>query len=41
LVRFKLFTADHRLVRGELGKLSDLDVATVRTGLTRLLDGAP
>ena len=37
LVRFKLFTLDHRLVRGELGKLAATDAATVRNGLTRLL----
>jgi mRNA interferase MazF len=37
LVRFKLFTLDHRLVRGELGKLAAPDAATVRNGLTRLL----
>lgn len=41
LVRFKLFTLDHRLVRGELGKLSASDAATVRNGLTRLLEGTP
>lgn len=29
-VRFKLFTLDHRLVRGEIGKLSAADVAAVR-----------
>lgn len=39
LVRFKLFTLDHRLVRGELGKLSATDVASVRNGLTLLLEG--
>lgn len=41
LVRFKLFTMDQRLVRGELGKLSISDAATVRAGLTRLLGDAP
>ncbi len=40
LVRFKLFTLDHRLVRGELGKLSTADAATVRLGLTHLMEGA-
>lgn len=40
LVRFKLFTLDHRLVRGELGKLSVADAASVRTGLAHLLEGA-
>jgi mRNA interferase MazF len=29
LVRFKLFTLDHRLVRGELGKLSKADAQNV------------
>ena len=37
LVRFKLFTLDHRLVRGELGKLSSADAASVHSGLMRLL----
>jgi mRNA interferase MazF len=37
LVRFKLFTLDHRLVRGDLGKLSAIDTATVSTALTHLL----
>ncbi len=39
LVRFKLFTLDHRLVRGKIGKLSPADVEIVRTGLARLLGG--
>jgi len=38
-VRFKLFTLDHRLVRGELGKLATADAAGVRSGLTSLLGG--
>jgi mRNA interferase MazF len=38
-VRFKLFTLDHRLVRGIVGRLSADDVAQVRAGLTRLLGG--
>ena len=38
-VRFKLFTLDHRLVRGSLGMLSPSDAETVRTGLIRLLNG--
>ncbi len=38
-VRFKLFTLDHRLVRGEIGKLSPADVAVVRAGLASLLGG--
>lgn len=38
-VRFKLFSLDHRLVRGELGKLSASDAAAVRDGLASLLEG--
>ncbi len=38
-VRFKLFTLDHRLVRGEIGKLAPVDVALVRAGLASLLGG--
>jgi mRNA interferase MazF len=38
-VRFKLFTLDHRLVRGEIGKLAPVDIATVRAGLVSLLGG--
>lgn len=41
MVRFKLFTLDHRLVRGELGKISPTDITAVRAGLTRLLEGKP
>ncbi len=36
MVRFKLFTLDHRLVRGELGKLSEADTQRVRLGLAAL-----
>ena len=36
-VRFKLFTLDHRLVRGELGKLAPGDVDVVSAGLAALL----
>ena len=36
-VRFKLFTLDHRLVRGELGELAPADVEHVSAGLDRLL----
>lgn len=36
-VRFKLFTLDHRLVRGKIGKLAPVDVALVRAGLASLL----
>lgn len=35
-VCFKLFTLDHRLVRGQLGKLSAADAKIVRSGLTKL-----
>lgn len=37
MVRFKLFTLDHRLVRGALGKLSSVDAASVHSGLMRML----
>ena len=36
-VRFKLFTLDHRLVRGRLGRLSADDEARVRQRLAKLL----
>lgn len=36
-VRFKLFTLDHRLVRGELGQLSAEDRRQVQAALARLL----
>jgi mRNA interferase MazF len=36
VVRFKLFTLDHRLVRGELGKLAPGDARTVAAGLEQL-----
>ncbi len=36
-VRFKLFTLDHRLVRGVVGHLSPDDIAQVRAALSRLL----
>lgn len=39
-VRFKLFTLDHRLVRGVVGQLAPADTALVRAGLTRLLGGS-
>lgn len=38
-VRFKLFTLDHRLVRGAIGKLAPADIALVRAGLASLLGG--
>lgn len=37
LVRFKLFTLDHRLVRGTLGRLAEKDRATVHKALRLLL----
>lgn len=37
LVRFKLFTLDHRLVRGPLGRLAAADAARVDEALRRLL----
>ena len=40
-VRFKLFTLDHRLVRGEIGRLSSPDAARVGIGLSQLLGGKP
>lgn len=40
LVRFKLFTLDHRLMRGQLGRLATTDAANVAAALHRLL-GAP
>ena len=36
-VRFKLFTLDHRMVRGALGTLSPVDSRTVSDALGRLL----
>ena len=36
-VRFKLFTLDHRLVRGAVGKLSTADTERVGAGLSQLL----
>ena len=39
-VRFKLFTLDHRLVRGELGALSRADAGEVEARLASLLGGA-
>jgi mRNA interferase MazF len=37
LVRFKLFTLDHRLVRGELGMLAAEDALEVSYGLKQLI----
>ena len=39
-VRFKLFTLDHRLVRGKLGRLSETDEHTVREGIAKLFGTA-
>ena len=39
-VRFKLFTLDHRVVRGEIGKLAAADADRVSEALTQLL-GSP
>lgn len=36
VVRCKLFTLDHRLIRGILGQLGQADAAVVRMALTRL-----
>ncbi|WP_018989139.1 type II toxin-antitoxin system PemK/MazF family toxin [Aromatoleum toluclasticum] len=41
VVRFKLFTLDHRLVRGELGVLSSPDQVVVEQGLKQLFRIAP
>jgi mRNA interferase MazF len=38
LVRFKLFTLDHRLVRGMLGRLADDDAERVQAAIDRLLE---
>jgi mRNA interferase MazF len=40
-VRFKLFTLDHRLVRGQLGHLAADDAAAVSEALAKLFDSAP
>ena len=37
VVRFKLFTLDHRLVRGELGSLAPDDARMVAAGLEQLI----
>lgn len=38
LVRFKLFTLDHRLVRGQIGILSPTDGDLVRAGLNKMFN---
>jgi mRNA interferase MazF len=37
IVRFKLFTLDHRLVRGTLGRIAEKDRANVQKALKQLL----
>jgi mRNA interferase MazF len=37
IVRFKLFTLDHRLVRGKLGRLAEKDQASMQKATRRLL----
>ena len=37
ILRFKLFTLDHRLIRGTLGRLADRDRAKVMKSLQRML----
>jgi mRNA interferase MazF len=37
LVRFKLFTLDHRLVRGKLGRLAEKDQTKTQKAMRRLL----
>jgi mRNA interferase MazF len=40
VVRFKLFTLDHRLVRGELGRLGPADQAAVLSAMQELFGRA-
>jgi mRNA interferase MazF len=37
IVRFKLFTLDHRLVRGKLGRLAEKDQAKTQRAMRHLL----
>ena len=37
IVRFKLFTLDHRLVRGKLGRLAEKDRAKLQKAMRMLL----
>ena len=37
LIRFKLFTLDHRLIRGALGRLAEEDAARVAKAVKKLL----
>lgn len=39
-VRFKLFTLDHRLIRGPLGRLTPADEASVQRSLSALLNAS-
>lgn len=39
VVRFKLFTLDHRLIRSVLGRLGLADVRSVQAAIARLLGG--
>ena len=41
VVRFKLFTLDHRLIRSTLGQLAEVDRAAVLGALQRLLRVVP
>ena len=41
VVRWKLFTLDHQLIRGVLGRLAEPDVAVVTAALGRLLGCQP
>lgn len=41
MVRFKLFTLDHRLVRGELGRLAEADRANVSAAMRCLFGETP
>lgn len=38
VIRWKLFTLDHHLIRGVLGRLGEADAAAVRAALVQLLD---
>lgn len=37
IVRFKLFTLDHRLIKGKLGTLSNVDIQSVQKMLNKVL----
>lgn len=39
VVRFKLFALDHRLVRGQIGRIAEQDIANVCAALAVLLPG--